>query len=78
MKNPPWAYGGGNGKLSNSIASDQPCPWPCLYHDKHEELSDRTGRPRGTLCELCGQFISRAEWKAELGSLPIEPPPPFP
>lgn len=78
MKNPPWGNGGPQRVDSDSIASDKPCPWPCLYHDKHHEVSDADGTARGTSCSLCGQFISRAEWEAELGALPLTPPPPFP
>lgn len=78
MRAPPrWLRDGVMRRSPESIAGDQPCPLPCLYHDKH--VSDETahGYVRGTICTLCGQSISRAEWEAELGIQrgPLVPPP---
>jgi len=47
----------------DSITSGH-CPWPCL--DQHITLADATGRPQATLCLLCGQALTRADWRAEL------------
>lgn len=69
MKNPPWGDGGAS-EDTDSIATRQPCPWPCLFADHHEALTDATGYVRGTLCELCGQFITRADWLEQVANLP--------
>jgi len=58
----------GEGGVSNSIASEQHCPWPCFHHGAHTQLSDPTGRVRGTLCGICEQFVSREDWLAELAA----------
>lgn len=76
MKSPPrWLRDGAFKVDSSRIANDQPCPLPCLYHDKHVSDEAQHGYVRGTICTLCGQPISRAEWEAELGLEPLDPPP---
>lgn len=78
MKNPPWGDGGVSGVSSNSIASDQPCPIPCLYADQHHEHRNAAGYVLGTSCALCGQTITRSEWLTELLGVALDHLPPFP
>lgn len=51
---------------ANSVCADNSthCPWPCL--DQHIPLADATGYPQATMCLLCGQALTRADWQAEL------------
>lgn len=55
-----------NSRPGNSVCADSgpQCPWSCL--DQHITLGDATGRAQATLCLLCGQALTRADWQAEL------------
>jgi len=57
--------GGDDGRVAqHGLTSGSSCPWPCLYTRQHTELVDPTGRVQATVCRLCGQFVSRADWQA--------------
>lgn len=75
MKNPPRGNGGQHKETSNSIASAQHCPIPCLYADQHHERRNAAGYVTGTICTLCGQTITRAQWLAELHAAALRLPP---
>ena len=55
-----------NTRPANNVCADSGphFPWPCL--DQHITLADATGYPQATLCLLCGQALTRADWQAEL------------
>jgi hypothetical protein len=78
MRNPPRGNGGQPKEIRNSIASTEPCPIPCLYVDLHEEHCNAAGYITGTSCTLCGQTITRAEWRTELLRAAFDALPPFP
>lgn len=62
----PPALTESNGRPAKSVCAGiaPHCPWPCL--DQHITLADATGRAQATMCLLCGQALTRADWQAEL------------